>query len=343
MKTAAFDYELPPELIAQEPPADRAGARMLVLRRASGACQLRRFRDLASFLRPGDCLVLNDTRVIPARLFGQKEGGGARIEALLLSEEGPGLWEAMLRNARRLRPGTVVQLDGAPDASFTVEARHAEGHFLLRFSSSEVLALLERAGHVPLPPYIQRQDVPGDRQRYQTVFAARPGAVAAPTAGLHFTPEVLAELSAAGVRLATVTLHVGPGTFKPVTADDLGAHRMHEERYELSEAAAALVNRTRSEGGRIVAVGTTAVRVLETCAQESGLVLPGAGRTRLFLHPPQRPRSVDALLTNFHLPRSTLLMLVACFSTTEQVLAAYRLAVQERFRFYSYGDCMLLI
>jgi S-adenosylmethionine:tRNA ribosyltransferase-isomerase len=343
MKVSDFDYDLPEELIAQRPAADRAGSRMLVLERETGSCRIALFRAFPEFMRAGDCLVLNDTRVIAARLFGRREPSGGRVEAFVLAERSPGRWQALLRPGRRLRAGARVRIEGV-DLGFSVVSHNADGTFDVEFDTTDVLQVLDRAGHLPLPPYIRREDEGADRQRYQTVYAARPGAVAAPTAGLHFTPEILDATREKGVQLVHVTLHVGAGTFKPVKAEQVENHVMHEEAYELSAPAAATINRTRDNGGRIIAVGTTSVRVLETCADaRTGHVQPGRGSTDIFLHPPKRPHAVDGLLTNFHLPRSTLLMLVAAFSSTERVLAAYRLAIRERFRFYSYGDCMLLL
>jgi S-adenosylmethionine:tRNA ribosyltransferase-isomerase len=344
MQVSDFDYDLPPELIAQYPPAQRSAARMLVMSRISGDCEIRTFRDFPGYLRPGDCLVLNDTRVIPARLLGRRVPSGGQVEAFLLEEIGPTRWRCMLRPGRRLRAGARVELSAAPGHCFEVLARDAEGTFEIEFAEPNVRAVIEQAGRVPLPPYIRREPEPGDRERYQTVYAEKCGAVAAPTAGLHFTRDVLDGLAQGGVRIAKLTLHVGPGTFIPVQAARVEDHVMHEEVYELSQEAADTVNAARGEGGRIIAVGTTCVRVLETCGDGgSGHVVPAKARTRLFLHPPYRPRVVDGLLTNFHLPRSTLLMLVSTFSSVENVLNAYRLAIRERMRFYSYGDCMLLL
>jgi S-adenosylmethionine:tRNA ribosyltransferase-isomerase len=346
MQTSDFDYDLPAELIAQHPPTERSAARMLALNRETGECALRCFQDLREYLRPGDCVVLNDTRVIPARLFGIKEGGGARIELLLLRPQGDGgnRWAALVRPARRVRRGAEIRLldrsGGETAFSCRLVDRVAE-EAILEFDG-EADAILARCGHMPLPPYIRREDELSDQERYQTVFARNPGAVAAPTAGLHFTPGILDGLRADGVRVAELTLHVGPGTFRPVAVEDLREHRMHTERYVLPSETAAAINGARRAGGRIVAVGTTVVRVLESCADADGLVRPGAGETDIFLHPPCRLRAVDLLLTNFHLPRSTLLMLVCCLADRERVLAAYRLAVARRLRFYSYGDCMLL-
>jgi S-adenosylmethionine:tRNA ribosyltransferase-isomerase len=346
MLTSDFHYELPEELVAQRPTVERSGARMLALHRDTGACEIRNFLDINEYLRSGDCLVVNNTRVIPARMFGVKAGGGARIEILLLRPEGEGrhAWAALLRPARRLRVGEAVYLldrDGQATGDFCTLAARVDEEARLEFNG-EVSDIVARCGHMPLPPYIRREDEGADQERYQTVYASAPGAVAAPTAGLHFTPSVLAGIRSQGVTVVELTLHVGPGTFRPVSVEDLREHRMHSERYVLSTETAAAINRTREQGGRIVAVGTTVVRVLEACAEADGQVQAGEGETAIFLHPPYRPRVVDLLLTNFHLPQSTLLMLVCCFAEREQVLAAYRLAIQERLRFYSYGDCMLL-
>lgn len=343
MNVADFDYDLPEELIAQHPAVRRDQSRLMVMNRTTGVCDLRVFGDFPQFVRPGDCLVLNDTRVIAARLFGRRDPSGGQVEAFLLEERGVGRWQSLLRPGRRLNPGARVLLDGEPHA-FVVRERLDDGTFEIEFDTSDVLGLLDRAGRVPLPPYIQRDASAEDVERYQTVYATRPGAVAAPTAGLHFTPEILAGLEATGVQIARVTLHVGPGTFQPVKAERIEDHVMHEEAYEISPEAAATINETRAAGGRVIAVGTTSVRTMESCADPATrTVRAERGRTRIFLHPPKRPVVTDGLLTNFHLPKSTLLMLVSCFATAEQVMAAYRLAVAERFRFYSYGDAMLLL
>ncbi|MBN2449207.1 MAG: tRNA preQ1(34) S-adenosylmethionine ribosyltransferase-isomerase QueA [Lentisphaeria bacterium] len=344
MKLSDFDYDLPPERIAQFPCEPRDASRMLLLRRGSGHCQCGRFTDISSLLRAGDCLVLNDTRVLAARLLGRRQPSGGRIEALLVEAVGPARWHCFLRPGRRLRPGDRIVLDDVPEGGFTVSGRGGDGLFEVLFDTTDVSGLLERSGRIPLPPYIRREPCAADRERYQTVYAVRPGAVAAPTAGLHFTPSVLERLQALGVRVAHVTLHVGPGTFRPVQSERIEEHVMHEEAYELPEETARAVNGTREQGGRVIAVGTTTVRTLETCADPATQrVRPGCGRTRLFLRPPWEPVVCDGLLTNFHLPRSTLLMLVCGFSTVPHVMAAYRLAVREGFRFYSYGDCMLLL
>ncbi len=337
-----FDYELPPALIAKRPLPERDAARMLVLE-AHGLAD-RFVRDLPAFARPGDVWVVNDTKVIPARLIGRKPTGG-RVEILLLEAVGAAgdaaggdLWRAWGRANKPLAPGQRIAI--APD--FAVEIVSREGRELivrLLADDGDASAALERHGHMPLPPYIDRPDGEEDRARYQTVFAARPGAVAAPTAGLHLTPALMAALEAAGARIARVTLHVGPGTFQPVQVEDVGAHRMHEEAFEIPARTADWVNEARARGGRVVAVGTTSLRALEAAA-EGGELAAGAGRTSIFIRPGYRFRIVDALLTNFHLPRSTLLMLVAALAGRERVLAAYRHAIARGYRFYSYGDAM---
>ena len=344
MNVSDFDYDLPADLIAQVPAERREFSRLLVMQRQSGRCAVHGFRDLGQFLRPGDLLVLNDTRVIAARLLGRRDPSGGAVEAFLLHALAPQRWQCLLRPGRRLHPGERVCLDAAPGVGFRVTQRRQDGTFEIEFEAPDVLALLDQAGQVPLPPYIQREPSAADRERYQTVYAAHPGAVAAPTAGLHFTRPLLADLRARGVQTAFVTLHIGAGTFKPVQADRVEDHVMHEEAYDLPAETADLVRLTRTRGGRVIAVGTTSVRTLETCADPATrTVIAGHGQTRIFLYPPQTPAVCDGLLTNFHLPRSTLIMLVSCFSSTAHVLAAYRLAVQERLRFYSYGDCMLLL
>ena len=299
----------------------------------------RRVRDLPELLRPGDLLVINDTRVIPARLFGRRPGGG-RIEILLTTKAGDRDWDALVKPGRRARPGTVIHLD----ESLTAEVLDKEetGRHRLRFSEP-IEPHLDRLGHMPLPPYIQRADEAEDHERYQTVWARNPGAIAAPTAGLHFTREILDHLTAAGIDIAEVTLHVGLGTFKPVTAERVEDHRMDTERWEVSGSTAELIRRTRDRGGRVVAIGTTVVRTLESAALAGGReVRPGSGATELFITPGFQFQVVDLLLTNFHLPKSTLLMLVSAFAGRDRVLAGYEEAIREGYRFYSYGDAMLL-
>jgi S-adenosylmethionine:tRNA ribosyltransferase-isomerase len=334
--TRDFDYHLPATSIAQQP-APRGESRLLALDR-SGPERHARVRDLPRLLRPGDLLVVNDTRVIPARLYGRRAGGG-RMELLLVERLGAREWDALLKPGKRARPGTAIEL--APGLLAEVIAKGEEGRYRLRFSEP-IEPHLERLGHVPLPPYIHRPDTPEDRERYQTVYARAPGAIAAPTAGLHFTEALLREIEEAGVGIARVTLHVGIGTFKPVTAERIEEHRMEGERYEIGEEAARAIHRARERAARVVAVGTTVVRTLESAALAGGgEVRAGSSATELFITPGFRFQAVDALLTNFHLPRSTLLMLVAAFAGRERILGAYAEAVREGYRFYSYGDAML--
>lgn len=331
MLTSDFDYHLPPERIAQEA-LPRGESRLLVLDRTDPDRHAR-VRDLPRLLRPGDLLVLNDTRVIPARLFGHRPSGG-RMEILLIERRGEREWDALAKPGRRAQPGTVVEFDAGLSAE--VLDKREDGRHLLRFSEP-VEPHLDRLGHIPLPPYIHRPDTSEDRERYQTVYARHPGSVAAPTAGLHFNEELLKEIEAAGIEIARVTLHVGIGTFKPVSTERIEEHRMETERYEIGEETAAALRRAR----RVVAVGTTVVRTLESAARD-GEVQPGSGSTGLFITPGFNFQVVDALLTNFHLPRSTLLMLVSAFAGRERVLAAYEEAIREGYRFYSYGDAMLV-
>lgn len=354
MKLSDFDYELPPELVAREPAPARDGARLFVHARATDTSTHTRVRALGEFLRAGDLLVLNDTRVLAARLFARRASGGA-VELLLVEPLAPGarVWKALAHPARRLHTGELLALEGGAFQARLVERpREPDGRAAPAWhvelcdaagAACDALEVLARIGHVPLPPYLARADRAADQERYQTVYASRPGAVAAPTAGLHFTPELLAELAERGVQRAFVTLHVGPGTFQPVQSEDVRQHVMHSERYELSAETVAAVRATRAAGGRVVAVGTTSVRVLESCIDERDELAPGAGATRLFLVPGATFRVVDALLTNFHLPRSTLLMLVSAFAGRERVLRLYREAIAERYRFYSYGDALLLL
>jgi S-adenosylmethionine:tRNA ribosyltransferase-isomerase len=340
-----YDYQLPEELIAQHPVAERDTSRLMVLRRAEGRIEHALFRDLPEFLRPNDCVVINETRVIPARLNGVRPGTGGKVELLLVRQDGD-RWETLARPGRRLRPGATVAIEGE-DLTATVEEVLPDGRRVVRFDGTADLdEVLQRRGHVPLPPYIRREDVPEDREQYQTVYARIPGAVAAPTAGLHFTPGLLSRLSESGVAVAPLLLHVGPGTFKPVVEDDPTRHEMDAEFYEVGQKTADRVNRCRAESGRVVAVGTTSVRTLESaaaCEDERWELGAGSGWTRLFIHPPYTFRLTDVLITNFHLPRSTLLMLVSAFAGREFVLDAYAEAVRERYRFYSYGDAMVIL
>jgi S-adenosylmethionine:tRNA ribosyltransferase-isomerase len=337
-----LDYDLPGELIAQEPLAARDASRLLLVDAASGRLEDRRFVELPELL-PASLFVFNDTRVFPARLFGQKETGG-KVEILLLRklEEGTDRWLAMGRSSKGLRAEMKLTLaDSRLRATVLRLREHGEVEVELS-GPSDVDELIETLGEVPLPPYIQRSAVDADRERYQTVYAKKRGAVAAPTAGLHFTEDTLRKLEQAGHETAYVTLHVGAGTFRPVQADHLDDHDMHEEAYEVSEGTAHAIARARSEGRPVVAVGTTVVRTLEAAASENGIVAPGLGNTRLFIRPPYEFRVVDHLITNFHLPRSTLLALVMALAGVDTMRTAYRHAVRERYRFFSYGDAMLI-
>ena len=343
MRLSDFDYALPEELVAQEPVTPRDASRLLVLPRDGGPPQHRAFTELEALLAPGDLLVFNDTKVIPARLVGSKPTGG-RVELLLCEPLAGGLgrrWRAMGQASKPIREGTTLAFDGL---EARVEASEGEGFYVVTLDreGAALEAALARAGRIPLPPYIRRAPSEQDRERYQTIWARAPGSAAAPTAGLHFTEAVLARLSERGVARTAVTLHVGPGTFLPIRGDSVEGHRMHGERYAVSPEAAEAVAAARARGGRVVAVGTTSVRTLESAWRE-GAVQPGPGRTELFVRPGHAFRAVDALVTNFHLPRSTLLMLVCAFGGTERVLAAYREAVAARYRFFSYGDAMLLL
>lgn len=349
MKTSDFSYDLPPELIAQEPARERPASRMLVLDRAGETLEHRSFRDLPAFLGAGDLLVLNDTRVLPARLLGRKEGTGGKVELLLLEETEPDRWDVLLRTSRRPPVGSRIELAAGRAVAVLLDDSGDRGRATIRVESKEpFLDLLEEAGEPPLPPYIRRSEAEAatrraDRERYQTVYARVPGAVAAPTAGLHFTGDLLDQLRAGGVEVGALTLHVGLGTFRPVTADTVENHLMEEERYHVPEDLADRVRAVRARKGRIVAVGSTSVRTLETAAAPDGTVIPGRGRSGLFIHPPFTFRVIDAMLTNFHLPCSTLLMMISAFAGRERVLAAYREAVAKQYRFYSYGDCMLIL
>lgn len=380
MRLTEFDFHLPPELIAQHPARRRADSRLLVLRRSSGALEDRRFRDLPDLLAPGDLLTVNNTRVIHARLFGRRSGVGAmqigphhpkqgeyltaRVEALLARQLDERTWEALVHPGRKVRVGERLTFTAETGTSgestrpadrleAEVIARGEYGLRTLRFtpasgSARGLAAKIARIGHIPLPPYIERPatgwDERADRLRYQTVYAQRAGSVAAPTAGLHFTRPVLEALARRGVERAEVTLHVGLGTFQPIHTDNVDEHVMHPEYYEVSPEAALQLNQALEAGRRVVAVGTTSVRTLESvAAAHDGHIVAGSGETRLFIKPGFRFRVVGAMLTNFHLPKSTLLMLISAFAGREQILAAYEHAVRERYRFYSYGDCMLIV
>jgi S-adenosylmethionine:tRNA ribosyltransferase-isomerase len=343
--TADYDFDLPPDLIAQSPLAQRDASRLMVVHRATGTIEHRRFTDLPELVSPGDLLVVNRSRVVKARLLGTRVGSGAPAEIFLLQPLGDGRYEAMVSPGGKLKPGRVVQI--AP--GFTVEIlevterRTRIVRLVAESPYASVDEAIDRHGHVPLPPYIERTDEPSDAERYQTVYAREAGSVAAPTAGLHFTPALLDELDRRGVRRADVVLHVGAGTFKPVEMDDPALHTMHEERYLVPDETARAIAETKAAGDRVWAVGTTSVRTLEAAADATGTVRAGAGETRIFIRPPARPRVVDALITNFHLPRSTLIMLVASFLGYELTMRAYHEAIAERYRFYSYGDAMAIV
>ncbi|MEC8928968.1 MAG: tRNA preQ1(34) S-adenosylmethionine ribosyltransferase-isomerase QueA [Verrucomicrobiota bacterium] len=355
LKTADFEYHLPTTRIAQQPAHRRDGSRLLVLNRSTGTLSHRKFRDLPTLLRPGDVLVMNNSRVLPARLHGRKRNGGAAVELLLLEETKDRHWWAMIRPGRRLPPETEIDLhtpQGRPTSFFAkILEKNKEGHALLQFHGTENFTQhLGSIGEAPLPPYIRRprSNNPADASRYQTIYATTPGSVAAPTAGLHFTSSLLRQLRRRGILTGTLTLHVGIGTFAPVKADHPSGHHMHTERFTLPAATAAIINQARRDHRRIIAVGTTTLRVLETLARQSPVFTSASGTTSLFLHPPADFLAVDALITNFHLPCSTLLMLAAAFTAPgvthgrETLLDAYAQAVRKKYRFFSYGDAMFL-
>ena len=361
LRTSDFDFELPAELIAQRPPAERGQSRLLVLPRNSGPIEHTSFAQLSDQLRSGDLLVLNDTRVFPARLVGHRVPSGGAVECLLLRKlpttdsatpNDPGLgseiWEALMHPGQKLKPGARVVFEGDDEPLHgEVLARHFQGRRTIRLWTDRrmpVATAVERIGHIPLPPYINRPDEALDRERYQTVYAREAGSVAAPTAGLHFTAHVLEALHARGIERVSITLHVGYGTFKPIRVEHVDEHEVDPETYTVSASAAAALTRALQDGRRIIAVGTTTTRALESLTIDpGGLVSPSEGSTRLFIHPGHRFRVVQGLVTNFHLPRSSLLMLVAAFTGRDRILAAYREAVERRYRFYSYGDAMLIL
>lgn len=339
-----FDYELPVDLIAQYPAEKRENARLMVIHRDSGAIEHRRFYDILDYLSPGDCLVMNNSKVLPARLIGNKETTGIEVEFLLLKRKQGDVWEAMVRPGRRLKPGDRVRFSEEPLLSATILDYGDDGTRIVEFKYEGIfLEILEKVGKMPLPPYIQRESGERDRERYQTVYCKIEGSVAAPTAGLHFTGELLDRIKAKGVHLAYVTLHVGIGTFRPVKCENIEEHRMHFEEYWIDEETADLINKTKASGGKIFSVGTTSTRTLESAASEDGTIKAGHGNTDIFIYPGFKFRVIDSQITNFHLPKSTLLMLVSAFYDREKILEAYKLAVKERYRFFSYGDAMLLL
>lgn len=340
MKTKDFDYPLPERLIAQDPLEDRAGSRLMVLKKETGEVSHRAFRDMKEYLKPEDCLVLNNTKVIPARLIGEKEGTGAKIELLLLKRKEDNVWETLVKPGKKARPGTKLQFGGGILKGEILEMAE-EGNRLVQFSYQGIFEeILDALGQMPLPPYITHQLK--DKNRYQTVYARHQGSAAAPTAGLHFTKELLGEIEEMGTAIAYVTLHVGLGTFRPVKAEDVDSHHMHSEFYSIEPKEAEKINRAKEAGGRIICVGTTSCRTVESAA-ENGRVKAGSGNTEIFIYPGYQFRILDALITNFHLPQSTLLMLVSALAGREHVLTAYKEAVDQEYRFFSFGDAMLIV
>lgn len=341
MKTADFYFDLPQELIAQDPLEERSSSRLLVLNKDTGAMEHRHFYDILDYLNPGDCLVLNNTKVIPARLYGVREGTGAAIEILLLKRRENNVWETLVRPGKKARPGTrIIFGDGLLTGLVTDVVE--EGNRLIQFSYEGIFEeILDQLGQMPLPPYITHELK--DKNRYQTVYAKYDGSAAAPTAGLHFTPELLEKVREKGVRIAEVTLHVGLGTFRPVKVEDVTQHHMHSEFYMIDGNAAATINETKERGGRVICVGTTSCRTIESAADEDGKLHPCSGWTEIFIYPGYRFKVLDGLITNFHLPESTLLMLVSALAGREHILAAYEEAVRQRYRFFSFGDAMMIV
>ena len=337
-----FYYDLPEELIAQDPLADRSSSKLMVLDKKTGRTEHRIFKDIIEYLNPGDCLVINDTKVIPARLIGEKEGTGAAIEVLLLKrkEDMANTWEVLVKPGKKARPGTRISFGDGKLVGEVIDIVE-EGDRLIQFSFDGIFEeILDELGQMPLPPYITHKLE--DKNRYQTVYAKHEGSAAAPTAGLHFTNELLAEIEAKGVKIARVTLHVGLGTFRPVKVENILEHRMHSEYYEVSEEAADTINSVRQSGGRIIAVGTTSTRTLESVADTHGCIKPCRGWTDIFIYPGYEFKAIDCLITNFHLPESTLIMLVSALAGKDNVMAAYREAVENSYRFFSFGDAMFI-
>lgn len=340
MKTSDFYYDLPQELIAQDPLSDRSSSRLMVLDRESGDISHHVFKEIIDYLNPEDCLVINDTKVIPARLYGVKEDTGAHIEILLLKRRANDVWETLVKPGKKAKPGTRLTFgDGRLKAEVMDVVE--EGNRLIHFEYEGIFEeILDQLGEMPLPPYITHKL--RDKNRYQTVYAKHEGSAAAPTAGLHFTPELLDAIEAKGIRIARVTLHVGLGTFRPVKVEDVTQHHMHSEYYQVSQEAADIINETKKRGGRVIAVGTTSTRTLESVAAEDGSIQAGGGWTEIFIYPGYRFKCIDALITNFHLPESTLLMLVSALAGKENIMKAYETAVQEKYRFFSFGDAMFI-
>ncbi len=346
MLISDFDYELPEDLIAQYPSQKRDDARLLVVDRELKSVYHKRFYDIIDYLKPGDCLVMNDSKVLPARIFGVKKDTGAKVEVLLIKRKADNLWEAMVKPGRKLKPGACIIFSDEPGKRFAadVEEFSEDGTRILKFIyDGDFHERLEENGHVPLPPYIDRPSEDLDRRMYQTVYCREEGSVAAPTAGLHFTKELLKKASEKGVKLAYVTLHVGIGTFRPVKCDVVEDHHMHFEEYEISRENAEIINDTKASGGRIISVGTTSTRTMESAADDSGFLAPGQGSTDIFIYPGYKFKIVDCLITNFHLPKSTLLMLISALYDREKMLEIYSEAVKEKYRFFSYGDAMFIL
>ena len=341
MKTSDFFYDLPEELIAQDPLEDRTASRLLVLNRETGAIEHKIFSDVIDYLNEGDCLVINNTRVIPARLIGEKEGTGGKVEVLLLKRRANDVWETLVKPGKKLRPGARVTFgDGRLKAEILEIAE--EGNRLVRFYYEGIFEeILDSLGEMPLPPYITHKLE--DKEMYQTVYAKYDGSAAAPTAGLHFTKELLSKIEEKGIKIASITLHVGLGTFRPVKVDDVNNHHMHTEWYEVNAEAAEIINETKRNGGRVICVGTTSCRTIESVADENGYMKAKTGETDIFIYPGYKFKVMDGLITNFHLPESTLVMLVSAFAGKENVLSAYETAVKEKYRFFSFGDAMILI
>ncbi|MDO4634041.1 MAG: tRNA preQ1(34) S-adenosylmethionine ribosyltransferase-isomerase QueA [Eubacteriales bacterium] len=340
MKTADFYYDLPQELIAQDPLEDRSSSRLMVLDKESGELQHRVFKDILEYLQPGDCLVINNTKVIPARLYGVKPDTGAKIEVLLLKRRENDVWETLVKPGKKARPGMKISFGEGLLMGEVLDVVE-EGNRLIKFTYEGIFEeILDQLGQMPLPPYITHQLK--DKNRYQTVYAKHEGSAAAPTAGLHFTPELLKQIEDKGVKIAHVTLHVGLGTFRPVKVEDVTEHHMHSEFYMIEESQAELINETKKNGGRIISVGTTSCRTLESATDEQGILHAGSGWTEIFIYPGYQFRLIDCLITNFHLPESTLLMLVSALAGKEKIMAAYEEAVKERYRFFSFGDAMFI-
>ena len=340
MKTSDFFYELPKELIAQDPLEDRSASRLMVVDKHTGEIQHRHFYEIPAFLQKGDVLVINNTRVIPARLYGEREGTGGAVEILLLRRLEKDVWECLVKPGKKCRPGSVI-LFGNGLLSGTIETVQEDGNRQIRFTYEGIFEeILDALGQMPLPPYITHELK--DKNRYQTVYAKYDGSAAAPTAGLHFTPQLLEQIAGMGVEIAEVTLHVGLGTFRPVKVEDVAQHHMHSEFYRIDEQCASVINRAKEEGRRIISVGTTSCRTLETAADAQGRIHSGSGWTDIFIYPGYTFKAVDALITNFHLPESTLMMLVSALAGRENIMNAYAQAVQERYRFFSFGDAMFI-